>query len=67
LSLFQGSAEQPSRPHRVAPGQPGDLCVLAATPAEVLDSLDADLVAATVVGGEVVYTGQLSREPFEAR
>jgi hypothetical protein len=51
----------------VAPGQPGDLCVLAGPPAEVLDALDADLVAATVVGGEAVYVRQLSRRPFEAR
>lgn len=67
LGLFHGTAVQPSAPRRVAPGQPGDLCVLAAPPAEVLDALDAELVAATVVGGEVVSTRQLSREPFEAR
>jgi predicted amidohydrolase YtcJ len=67
LGLFHGTAERPSQPRRVAPGQPGDLCVLAAPPAEVLDALDADLVAATVVGGEAVYVRQLSRRPFEAR
>ncbi|MEV3903512.1 amidohydrolase family protein [Mycobacterium sp. NPDC050551] len=67
LSLFHGSAEQPSVPRWVAPGQPGDLCVLAASPREVLDALDADLVAATVVGGEVVYTSQWSRRPFDDR
>ncbi|MGA5462223.1 amidohydrolase family protein [Mycobacterium sp. NPDC050041] len=67
LSMFHGSAEQPSVPRRVAPGQPGDLCVLAASPREVLDALDADLVAATVVGGEVVYTSQCSRSPFDDR
>ena len=65
--MFLGSAEQPSVPRRVAPGQPGDLCVLAASPREVLDALDADLVAATVVGGEVVYTTQCSRRPFDDR
>ncbi|MDO3637820.1 amidohydrolase family protein [Mycolicibacterium arseniciresistens] len=67
LNLFFGAAEEPSRPRRVAPGQPGDLCVLAASPTEVLDALDADLVAATIVGGDVVYPRQLSRRPFDAR
>ncbi|WP_059015170.1 amidohydrolase family protein [Mycobacterium sp. M26] len=53
LAMFFGHAEQPGRPRTVEPGQPGDLCVLAAPPAEVLDALDADLVAATVVGGRL--------------
>ncbi|CAJ1586387.1 amidohydrolase family protein [[Mycobacterium] wendilense] len=55
LTMFLGSAEQPDRPRTVAPGTPGDLCVLRARPAEVLARLDADLVAATVIAGEVVY------------
>jgi hypothetical protein len=29
--------------------------VLAATPAEVLDELDSDMVAATVIEGQVVF------------
>ena len=42
--------------HRtVEPGQPGDLCVLAATPAEVLRELDSGMVSATIIAGEVVY------------
>jgi hypothetical protein len=40
-------------PRAIEPGQPGDLCVLGAQPAEVLDSLDADLVTATVIGGHL--------------
>lgn len=51
LALFTGHAERPDIPRTIAPGQPGDLCVLAAPPAEVLANLDRDLVRATVVGG----------------
>jgi predicted amidohydrolase YtcJ len=51
LAMFFGFADRPGVTRTVAPGQPGDLCVLAAPPAEVLDTLDAGLVAATVVGG----------------
>lgn len=39
----------------MAAGQPGDLCVLAQTPAVVLTELDASLVSATIIGGEVAY------------
>ncbi|GAY18772.1 amidohydrolase family protein [Mycobacterium sp. shizuoka-1] len=53
LSLFTGHPDRPDLPRTVAPGQPGDLCVLAAAPAEVLDALDAGLVAATVVNGHL--------------
>ena len=55
LSRFFGSAQQPTRPRTVTAGQPGDLTVLAAAPAEVLDALDAGMVAATLIGGELVY------------
>ncbi len=51
LSMFTGHAERPDVPRTIEPGQPGDLCVLAAAPADVLDALDAALVVATVVGG----------------
>jgi predicted amidohydrolase YtcJ len=55
LTMFFGEAGRPVHLRRVAPGQPGDLAVLAATPAEVLSELDSGLVAATVIAGEVVY------------
>jgi hypothetical protein len=38
----------------VEPGQPGDLCMLSEPPGVVLAELDAEMVAATIVGGEVV-------------
>jgi predicted amidohydrolase YtcJ len=55
LTMFFGTSSQPTDPRAVAPGQPGDLCVLAAPPAEVLSELDSAMVAATVVAGEVVF------------
>lgn len=51
LSMFSGHAERPDIPRTIESGQPGDLCVLAAGPADMLDALDAELVRATVVGG----------------
>jgi hypothetical protein len=53
--MFFGTSGQPTNPRVVGPGQPGDLCVLAAPPDEVLKELDAQMVAATVVAGEVVF------------
>ncbi|MHC9296208.1 amidohydrolase family protein [Mycobacterium sp. LTG2003] len=55
LELFWGAAERPAMPRSVAVGQPGDLCVLSAPPAQVLEELDAGLVAATIIGGAVVF------------
>lgn len=55
LALFLGSAEDPARPRRIAPGEPGDLCLLTASPHQVVDTLEAELVAATIVGGVVVF------------
>lgn len=55
LRMFMGRAERPGAPRTVAPGQPGDLCVLDAAARQVLGELDANMVAATVVGGEIVY------------
>lgn len=57
LAMFLGSAGRPAVPRAVAPGEPGDLCVLSAPPDRVLTALDAGLVAATVVAGEVVWSG----------
>jgi predicted amidohydrolase YtcJ len=55
LTMFFGTWGQPTDPRAIQPGQPGDLCVLAAQPNEVLDELDAQMVAATVIAGEVVF------------
>lgn len=55
LELFFGTAQHPARPRRVREGHPGDLCVLAAPPQQVVEILDADLVAATIIGGAVVF------------
>jgi predicted amidohydrolase YtcJ len=55
LILFFGTSGQPTIPRVIGPAQPGDLCVLAASPDEVLTELDARMVAATVVAGEVVF------------
>lgn len=55
LGMFLGTPTDPAQPRTVARGQPGDVCVLAATPAAVLHQLDKDLVRATVVAGAVVF------------
>ncbi|HLH82915.1 MAG TPA: amidohydrolase family protein [Trebonia sp.] len=55
LSLFLGEPAAPGRQRLVAPGRPADLTLLRAGPAEALRSLTSDLVAATFVGGEIVY------------
>jgi predicted amidohydrolase YtcJ len=54
LTMFFGTSGQPTAPRSELTG-PRRLCVLAAPPAEVLDELDSHMVAATVVGGEVVF------------
>lgn len=55
LAMFFGSAEHPSVPRSLTAGQPADLCVLAASPDDVLRDLAADMVAATIVEGRLVY------------
>jgi predicted amidohydrolase YtcJ len=55
LAMFLGTAEHPARPRSVTPGEPADLCMLAAGPGEVLRELDADMVAATIIEGRVVF------------
>ena len=55
LTMFFGTSGQPARPRTVQPGQPGDLCVLASPPAQVLNDLDSQMVVATVIAGEVVF------------
>jgi predicted amidohydrolase YtcJ len=55
LTMFLGRPDQPGRARTVATGQPGDLCVLTEPPATALAELDAGMVAATIIGGELVY------------
>jgi predicted amidohydrolase YtcJ len=55
LTMFLGRPDQPGRARTVEAGQPGDLCVLTEPPAKALAELDAGMVAATVIGGELVY------------
>ncbi|CAM4439593.1 amidohydrolase family protein [Mycobacterium basiliense] len=58
LAMFLGFPEAPGRPRGIAAGQPGDLCVLSQPPAAVLAELSADMVRATIIGGEIVYNAQ---------
>ena len=53
--MFLGRADQPDRARTVDVGQPGDLCVLDRPPVSALAELDAGMVAATVIGGELAY------------
>ena len=55
LALFLGEPAAPATPRRVAPGSPADLVLLRCPPPEAARSLDAGLVAATFVAGELVY------------
>lgn len=55
LMMFLGRPDEPSWARTVAPGQPGDLCLLSVRPETALQRLDAEMVAATVVGGQLVY------------
>ncbi|MBX7431729.1 amidohydrolase family protein [Mycobacterium sp. Y57] len=55
LEMFLGEPGRPAVPRRIGPGHRADLCVLSGPPAQVLGELDAGMVAATVIGGEVVF------------
>jgi predicted amidohydrolase YtcJ len=57
LTMFFGTSNAPTDARTITPGQPSDLCVLEAAPAEMLSQLDSGMVAATVVAGEVVFDG----------
>jgi predicted amidohydrolase YtcJ len=57
IALFLGDPAAPESPRRVTPGQLADLVLLRAGPLELLRSLASDLVAATFIGGELVYDG----------
>jgi predicted amidohydrolase YtcJ len=55
LQMFLGEPQRPTRTRTVAPGQPANLCVVAASPEELLRELEEDLIAATIVEGSVVF------------
>ncbi|HYZ68923.1 MAG TPA: amidohydrolase family protein [Mycobacterium sp.] len=55
LPMFFGASGNPTETRAIQPGQPGDLCVLAGGPQEVLEELDPHMVAVTVVAGDVVF------------
>ena len=56
LRRFWGALDDPGGPsRRVVPGQPADLCLLKAPLPVGVGELSADLVAATLVAGRVVY------------
>ncbi len=55
LTMFLGSSQRAAQPRAVEPGQPGELCVLSVPPPTALAELDAEMVAATVIGGELAY------------
>jgi predicted amidohydrolase YtcJ len=55
MGLFLGRPAAPATPRVIAPGHPADLVVLRVPPAEAARTLASDLVAATVVGGGLVY------------
>jgi predicted amidohydrolase YtcJ len=55
LRLFLGSASTPGRPRLIAPGAAADLVLLRCPPGEAFRSLGSDLVAATIIDGDVVF------------
>jgi predicted amidohydrolase YtcJ len=58
LSMFFGYPDEPARARSVQPGQPGDLCLLSVPPETALAELDAGMVAATIVGGQIAYAAR---------
>lgn len=57
LTMFFGAADAPAAPRRIASGQPGDVCVLRGSPAEVLGELDSGMVSATIIAGTLAFGG----------
>jgi len=55
LTMFFGASDEPARPRVITSGQPGDLVLLSPPPDEVLEELDSQMVAATVVAGQLVF------------
>jgi hypothetical protein len=55
VALFLGSPTQPGTPRDLGAGEPADLVLLRPGPLEMLNSLSSDMVAATLVGGNLIY------------
>lgn len=55
VHLWLGDPFQPGRPRRLAAGVPADLCVLRVPWSGLASSLEAEVVAATVIAGDVVH------------
>lgn len=55
LTMFLGEPERPATVRRIERGAPGDVCVLSVPPLQALADLDAQMVAATVIGGRVMF------------
>jgi len=53
LQLFLGRPDAPATPRRIAAGEPADLCLLKAPITTVLAEMSSDLVAATVIAGQL--------------
>jgi predicted amidohydrolase YtcJ len=58
LVMFFGHADQPARARALQTGEPADLCVLNVPPETALAELDAGMVAATVIGGQIAYAAR---------
>jgi predicted amidohydrolase YtcJ len=58
LTMFLGRPDQPAQPRTVKPGEPADLCVLSVPPETALAELDAGMVAATIIAGEIAYAAR---------
>jgi predicted amidohydrolase YtcJ len=58
LTMFLGRPDKPTQPRSVAPGEPGDLCVLSVPPITALAELDGGMVAAAVVCGKIAYVAR---------
>jgi predicted amidohydrolase YtcJ len=56
LRLFLGSAGAPATPRLITPGRAADLILLRCPLEEAASSFSSDVVAATFVGGELVYS-----------
>jgi predicted amidohydrolase YtcJ len=56
LRLFLGGAGAPATPRLITPGRAADLILLRCPLEEAVSSFSSDVVAATFVGGELVYS-----------
>ncbi len=58
LQMFFGYPDQPTRARALQQGEPADLCLLSVPPGTALAELDAGMVAATIIGGEIAYAAE---------